>query len=125
MFRTKISTAIVALVASAALTLVSLAPAASADYKITVTTTHEVNTNRDCVPTGGQSLGARQSPGELDAVRARMAAEDQAADGQGPRAPPGRAVAPARSHAVAVDPSARQEPPEVQPDARLLIERER
>ena len=48
MLSTKIRTAIIGLVASGAIVAGTLAPVASADYKLTVTTTNEVNSNYSC-----------------------------------------------------------------------------
>jgi hypothetical protein len=48
MLSTKIRTAIIGLVASGAIVASTLAPVASADYKLTVTTTNEVNSNYSC-----------------------------------------------------------------------------
>jgi hypothetical protein len=48
MLSTKIRTAIIGLAASGALLAGTLAPVASADYKLNVTTTNEVNTKYSC-----------------------------------------------------------------------------
>jgi hypothetical protein len=48
MLSTKIRTALIGLAASGALVAGTLAPVASADYKIKVTTTNEANSNYSC-----------------------------------------------------------------------------